>query len=514
VTDLDTVTDSRLITKKSTDRSSEKTIVNHTTSLCPQCKNAIDATIYEYANHEVWMHKHCATHGDFKICLSDNATWYKNTRSLSQPTYPQHLRPPLAFSKQQDLGCPFDCGPCTIHQQKTRLPIVTITSACNLDCPKCYVHNKNSAAYYINEQEFEDTLTHIIRQNPDAELLNITGGEPTLHPQFLQLIEMCRTKGFRRVSVCTNGILLANDENFLRRFAELGGRVALSFDSFDDDANYKLNGSHLLKIKTRCMDLLEKYNVGTTLIPVISKGINDHEIGDIVRYAFSKKNLRHIELHTITFTGPGGSQFDRNARINMHEVLTLIDQQCDGLITKNDFVPSPCAHPLCYQIAYFLCDPKDGTAISFSRFLDKQTIYDCLTDSLYLEPSARLQQALQQAMSELWVKDDEQSLRILGILKHALDYVFPSDRAITHEESLRRSEELVKAIYLHSHMDEENFDVERIAQCCDADCYPDGSSIPVCAYNILYRDKEEHFKAQPLQWHARQGGAMKIQLIR
>jgi len=460
------------------------------------------------------MHKYCNSHGEQKSRLSDNAEWYKNTRALKQPDYPQYLNPPPKISKKLELGCPFDCGPCEIHQQKIRLPIVTITSACNLDCPKCYVHNKNQEAYHISLEDFSATLDQIIQQNPDAELLNITGGEPTMHPQFLQLIEMCHDKGFRRISVCSNGIIMANDESFLQRFAELGGRVALSFDSFDDDANFALNGSHLLKIKTRCMDLLEKYNVGTTLIPVISKGINEHEIGDIVRYAFSKRNLRHIEFHTITFTGPGGSQFDRSARINLHEVLTLVEQQCGDLIGKDDFIPSPCAHPLCYQVAYFLIDPEDGTAISFTRFLDKPTIYACLSNSLYLEPSNKLQQAMRDAMDQLWLNDDDQSKRVLRILKHALDHVFPSDRAITQEESLRRSEGLVKAIYLHSHMDEENFDVERIAQCCDADCYPDGSSIPVCAYNILYRDKEEHFKAQPLQWHARHGGAMQIKLIR
>ena len=491
-----------------------KRVINTSTSLCVHCKNAIDATIYEYANNEVWMHKYCEAHGEQKSRLSDDAEWYKNTRSLRQPDFPQYLNPPSQISKNLEHGCPFDCGPCQIHQQKIRLPIVTITSACNLDCPKCYVHNKNQEAYHISLQDFSETLDNIIQQNPDAELLNITGGEPTMHPHFLQLIEICHAKGFRRISVCSNGIIMANDEQFLKRFAELGGRVALSFDSFDDDANYALNGSHLLRIKTRCMDLLEKYNVGTTLIPVISKGINDHEIGDIVRYAFSKRNLRHIEFHTITFTGPGGSQFDRSARINMHEVLTLVEQQCADLISKSDFVPSPCAHPLCYQIAYFLVDPEDGAAISFTRFLNKQTIYECLSGSLYLEPSEKLQQAMRDAMNDLWLNDDAQSQRILKILKHALDYVFPSQRAISQEESLRRSEELVKAIYLHSHMDEENFDVERIAQCCDADCYPDGSSIPVCAYNILYREKEEHFKAQPLQWHARSGGAMNIKLIR
>jgi hypothetical protein len=321
---------------------------------------------------------------------------------------------------------------------------------------------------------------------------------------------MCHASGIHRVSVCTNGIVLANDEALTKRFAELEGRVALSFDSFDDDANYLLNGARLYATKTRCMELLEKYNIGTTLIPVVAKGINDHELGKIIDYAFSKRNVRHIEFHTMTYTGPGGVSFDRSTRITLNEVLQRIEQQTAGRICRDDFVASPCAHALCYQIAYFILDPEDGTPIPFSRFLDKNTLYECLADHLYLEPTPRLEKAIQHALDDVWCRDDEDATRILRVLKHALTYIFPADRAISRQESIRRSESLVKAIYVHSHMDEENFDVERIAQCCDSNCYPDGSSIPVCAYNILYRDKEEHFNIQPLPWHERKGGEMQV----
>jgi uncharacterized radical SAM superfamily Fe-S cluster-containing enzyme len=337
-------------------------------------------------------------------------------------------------------------------------------------------------------------------------LINFTGGDPTLHPQLVEFLQLSHAAGIHRVSICTNGIALARDENLVKRLGELGARVALSFDSLETGPDFQLNGANLIKLKHDCLALLAKHKVSTTLIPVVSKGINDHELGKLIDLAFSQTNIRHIEFHTITFTGPGGAGFNRNARISMHEVLERVESQTQGLIKVADFVPSPCAHPLCYQIAYFLMDPFLGTPIAFNAFLDKATIYDCLSERLYLEPSARLERALRGAIERLWIEDSAQSQHLLRVLKHMLRAVFPPDKSISREESLRRSELYVKAIYVHSHMDEETFDNERIMQCCDSNCYADGSSIPVCAYNVLYRETEPRFNSQPVRWINRGGG--------
>jgi hypothetical protein len=455
------------------------------------------------------MEKRCPDHGFQEVQLSGDAAWYERTRALSSRPNPprQHVQP-------IHEGCPFDCGPCAAHEQQARLPVVTITSACNLECPICYVHNKNDSPFHMDREEFARVLAHLRdAHGGDLDLVNLTGGEPTLHPHFLDFLEMANEAGVHRVSICTNGVRLAKDEALVARLASLGARIALSFDSFDADADHRLQGAHLVDLKLSVMDLLEKYDVDTTLIPVMTRGINDHEIGQILRYALQKRNVRHVEVHTITYTGQGGTSFDRSGRIGMREVLARIEETTGGLLRAGDFIPSPCAHPLCYQIAYLLLDPEGGDPVPFSRFVDEATLSACLSEHLYLEPTPRLEAALRDAINRLWAEEETpEGERTLRILKDVIARMFPADRAISREEALRVSERASKAVYVHSHMDEETFDTERVAQCCDLNCYADGRTIPVCSYNVLYREREPRFMREPVT-RARRGGARYLPVI-
>jgi uncharacterized radical SAM superfamily Fe-S cluster-containing enzyme len=476
-----------------------------TQSLCRVCKNAVPATVLS-RGAEIWMEKRCPEHGEQEVQLSDDAGWYERTRA----TKPRLITP--SSRKPVHLGCPFDCGACEQHQQGVRLPVITITSSCNLDCPICYVYNKNENAFFMGREEFGQILSHLVQGSLGGtlELLNLTGGEPTLHPELLDFLAMARAAGIHRVSLCTNGIKLARDEALVAKLAELGARIALSFDSFEEEADYVLQGAHLVELKLRCLELLEKYDVDTTLIPVMTRGVNEAEVGRILQFAMGLRNVRHVEVHTMTYTGQGGTTFGsgRTGRISMHEVLRTIEKTTGGWLRPGDFVPSPCAHPLCYQVAYLLVDPTGGPPVPFTRFLSPETLYDCLADHLYLEPTPRLERAFRDAIDQVWATSPPDSERILRLLKDLLGRLFPTDRELTAEQALRVSEDSAKAVYVHSHMDEETFDVERIQQCCDSDCFADGSTIPVCAYNILYRDKQERFMKRPRAWDERRRGKL------
>jgi uncharacterized radical SAM superfamily Fe-S cluster-containing enzyme len=198
----------------------------------------------------------------------------------------------------------------------------------------------------------------------------------------------------------------------------------------------------------------------------------------------------------------------------MFEVLQRIESATNGQLMPADFVSSPCAHSLCYQIAYLLVDPDGGRAIPFSRFMPKAAIVDALSDRLYLEPGPKLESALRDAIDRLWTEDGDDAQRALRLLKRLLVEMFPSDRSLSARAAMEAGERAVKAIYVHSHMDEETFDTERAVECCDSNCYPDGTTIPVCNYNVLYREKERHFNLQPLVWGARTGGQKSFPAMR
>jgi 7,8-dihydro-6-hydroxymethylpterin dimethyltransferase len=480
-------------------------LIHTTTSLCRTCKEAVPARVVALASGEVMMRKACAEHGAQEVRLSTSAAWYEQTRAIEQ-----RFAPPRVIKKQVELGCPFDCGPCTSHTQKVRLPVVTITSACNLDCPICYVHNKNDDAYHMPIEDFAAILEHLRTDHGgELDIINLTGGEPTMHPRLFEMLAMARAAGIHRITVCSNGIRLAKNEAFVAELARYGARIALSFDTFDPHADKLLQGAHMLATKLRCLELCEKYGVDVTLIPVMTRGVNDHEIGKILEVALASRTVRHVEVHTMTFTGQSGASFDRAGRISMYEVLEEIERTTGGLLRPDDFVSSPCAHPLCYQIAYLLVDPDGDPAIPFTRFMPASELYEALSERLYLEPSPQLEDSLKAAIDRLWAEADDadtEAARTLRLLRRMLDAMFPTDRALTHEQAMRAGEQAIKAVYVHSHMDEETFDVERAVDCCDSNCYADGTTIPVCNYNVLYREKEARFNVEPARWGTRSGG--------
>lgn len=484
-------------------------LLHETTSLCAACKNALPARVVEGEAGDVWMEKACPAHGPQRARIAGDAAWYERTRALGAIDHrPRHVRREVVH------GCPFDCGPCASHTQKVRLPVVTITSACDLDCPICYVHNKNAGAFHMDRDEFARVLDHLVEgSDGDLDLINLTGGEPLLHPHVAEFVEMAHARGIHRVSVCTNGIRLVKDRALLDRLAAAGARMALSFDTFEHGPDYALQGANLVDLKLRCLELLEQYAVDTTLIPVMTRGYNDREIGRIIDLGLRLKCVRHLEIHTITYTGQGGVHFDRSGRIAMDEVLARIGETSNGLLRPSDFIPSPCAHPLCYQIAYLLMDESGGPPVPFLRFLDGRTMYECLTDHLYLEPTPRLERAMQDAIDRLWSEGQEPEARTLGLLDRLLRALFPTGKPLAPAEALRVSERAAKAVYVHSHMDEETFDVERAYQCCDSNCYADGSTIPVCNYNVLYREKEPRFMTEPRRWNERAGGRRSLPIV-
>jgi len=465
------------------------TLIRTTTSLCAVCKRAAPAEIWRTGGRVV-MRKVCDVHGPSEVIVSSNAAWYDRIVGFAPV-----LTPPRA-TKPVSQGCPFDCGPCTSHEQQAQLPIVPITSACNLDCPICYTHNKNESAFHMTEAQLRAILRHLRAADPDRRIVNLTGGEPTQHPQFERLVELCAEEGLHRITVSTHGLRFLKEERLLERLAKLGARIVLSFDSFKPQTNQQMLGGNFLDGKLRVLELLEKYDVETTLLPVLARGVNDDEVGALVKLALEKRFIRSLELHTMTFTGHNGASFDRAGRYTTYDVLSDLEAQTAGVLQIDDFVPSPAAHPLCYLVTYVL-QLDDGRWIPFPRFMPGSDLRELLAGMLYLEPTLHVEQKLGDVINRLWAGEIESADAepILARLRALTQSVF--ERGLASSERLRRAEASAKAIYIHAHMDEDTFDTDRIRQCCVGIREPDGTNIPSCAYNTLYRDRDARFAAKP-----------------
>ena len=458
-----------------------------TTSLCPECRRSVPAVV-ERRGAAMVMTKVCPDHGGVEVIVAHDADWYERIHA-----WPAVTRAPAA-PRPVDRGCPFDCGPCAQHQQTAMLPIVPITSACNLDCPICYTHNNNDSAYHMSEAELRAILAHVRATDPERRIINLTGGEPTLHPQFARLLELCHEEGIHRITVSTHGLGLLKDEALVARLAALDARVILSFDSLDDATNVAMLGATVTDAKLRALEVLGRHGVATTLLPVIAGGHNDHELGALVRLALDRDHVRSLELHTMTFTGQGGLGFDPAARLTADQVLHAVAAQTDGLLAVDDFVPSPAAHPTCYQVAYLL-RLGDGRWLPFSRFMSWAELCAMLDGMLYLEPGPAVERTLADVIDRLWADDGPDAEAVLAALRGLVDAAFAP--ALAPLERLRASERWSKAVYVHAHMDEHTFDTDRIQQCCVGIREPDGRNIPSCAYNVLYRNRDARFTRTP-----------------
>ena len=256
------------------------------------------------------------------------------------------------------------------------------------------------------------------------------------------MLEIAKEEGVHRVTVCSNGIRLVKDRAFAEGLAKLGARVALSFDTFDEAADVAMQGARMLDIKQASVALCDELGIDVTLIPVVTRGYNDHELGRLIDYSVQHASIRHVELHTMTYTGQSGASFDRAGRISLVEVLDAIARQTNGLLTRSDFVTSPCAHPLCYQVAYLLVDPSGAPPIPYTRFLSRETLRDCLGEHLYLEPSAKLESAMKDAVMRLFAQEDAESERALRLIKAQIAALFPTNGEVSAEEALHRAEKI------------------------------------------------------------------------
>jgi uncharacterized radical SAM superfamily Fe-S cluster-containing enzyme len=469
-----------------TRRPSDHVYYSMTKGLCGVCKGAVDAKVI-FRGGAVYLDKFCPTHGKQECLIASSVEWYLDCLSFVAPN-----TPPKRVSKPVEKGCPFDCGACASHQQKVYLPVVPITSACNLDCPICYTVNKNDHAHRLSREQMQAIIDRLKEEHDEVDIINFTGGEPTLHPQLPEFLQMCRDAGIRRLTVSTNGLKLLNEE-YVKILAALDTRIVLSLDTFRPEVDKVLLGANTVGAKLRALDLLEQHDVATTILPAVAAGLNDSEVGQLLELVLARRNMRSLELHTLCFTGQGGVGFQRTARITIPDLHRRIEEATAGAIGWRDFVPSPLAHPHCYSICYLLM-LDGGGYVPFTRLASRATLFELLQDSLYIEPRERLEEVFRGIIDDLWANPEKipESGRVLATVKRLLRELYPP-RPLPILERQRIAERSTRAVYIHSHMDEENFDVARVMKCCVGVPETDGSNIPTCSYNVLYREKDQRF---------------------
>ena len=182
-----------------------------TRSICPECKRVIDAQII-LRHNQVFMRKRCPQHGWFEGLISSDAQMYVGSSAFNKPG-----SLPLQFSTEVEEGCPLDCGLCPEHKQHTCLALIEVNTGCNLNCPVCFADA--GEGFSLTLEEVERMLDRLLELEGEPEVVQFSGGEPTIHPDILEMVRAAKARGIPNVMINTNGVRIARDNRFLE---ELG----------------------------------------------------------------------------------------------------------------------------------------------------------------------------------------------------------------------------------------------------------------------------------------------------
>jgi uncharacterized radical SAM superfamily Fe-S cluster-containing enzyme len=440
-----------------------------TMSLCETCLKLIHAKI-TIEGDDAFHVKRCPDHGTQKTLISTDAAYFKSCKDFIKPG-----NLPLQYQSRTHYGCPYDCGLCPDHEQHSCLALIEINDECNLTCPVCFAGSSPQRTRHRTLSEVDAMLETLVASEGNPDLVQISGGEPTIHPQIIEILRLAKSKPIRHVMVNTNGIRIATDKAFVAELAKLkpGFEVYLQFDSLRREALENLRGADLRKVREQALANLEEAGISTTLVCVVKKGVNDGEIGDIVRHALSYTCVRGITFQPVQDAGRN-LDFDKNRdRIVLSDIRRAIATQAGEVFAAEDIIPLPC-NPDSISIAYGL---RDGTSVTpITQLLPKDELLaapNTISFERYPQIKARMFDLLSLASS------GERTKTVLGELLCCLPKIeVPSD--LGYDKVFR--------IVIVQFLDKYNFCIATVKRSCIHFVTPQKKIIPFDTYNLFYRE--------------------------
>lgn len=447
------------------------TYYDFTLSLCPVCLKRVDAKIV-FKNDNVYMLKNCTEHGFAKILIATDVDYYKNLRNYNKPS-----EMPLRFNTKTHYGCPYDCGLCQDHEQHSCLTVVEITDRCNLSCPTCYAMSSPHYGRHRTLEEVERMLDIIVANEGEPDVVQISGGEPTVHPDFFAILEIAKKKPIKHLMVNTNGIRIAKDREFTKRLATYmpDFEVYLQFDSFKPEALIALRGQDLTDVRLKALEHLNDFNLSTTLVVTLQKGVNDDEIGRIIEFALQQPCVRGVTFQPTQVAGRLANFDPATDRITMTDVRQRIIDQTH-LFEPNDLIPVPC-NPDALIMGYAL--KLAGQVVPLTRYIDPAQLLNNGRNTIVYEQDSNLHNHLLKIFST-GISVDKVEENMKQLLCCLPEIQAPG---LTYDNLFR--------IIIMRFIDAYDFDVRAIKKSCVHIVHKDGRIIPFETMNLFYRDEKE-----------------------
>ncbi|WP_417371173.1 radical SAM protein [Gelidibacter japonicus] len=449
------------------------TYYDFTLSLCHVCLKRVDAKIV-FEDGNVYMLKRCNEHGNSKVLIADDIEYYKNIRNYNKPS-----ETPYIFNTKTHYGCPYDCGLCPDHEQHSCLSIVEVTDRCNLTCPTCYAGSSPTFGRHRTLEEIKKMLDVIVKNEKEPDVVQISGGEPTIHPQFFEILDYAKTLPIRHVMLNTNGIKIAKDKAFAARLKTYAPdfEIYLQFDSFEDSVLRELRGADLAAIRQQALDNLNELNLSTTLVVTLQKGLNDHEIGKIIDFALKQKCVRGVTLQPTQIAGRLEHFNPETDRMTLTEVRRKILEQTE-VFNGDDLLPVPC-NPDALVMGYAL---KLGDEVfPLTRYINPNDLLDNSKNTIVYEQD----EMLHGKMIELFSTGN--SVEVAEENLKSIMCCLPNIEApnLGYDNLFR--------VIIMQFIDAYNFDVRAIKKSCVHIVNKDYKIIPFETMNLFYRDDKKDY---------------------
>ncbi len=501
-------------------------------SLCPACAEEkrwqamlIPALVFE-KDGKISLRKECPRHGLWVDHYWEDANYYFKQMKFASPGI--ELENPQVEKELNEIVCPNDCGLCKQHKSHTALANIVVTNRCDLSCWYCFFYQKrDEPVYEPSLEQIREMLRMLKNERPVAcNAVQLTGGEPSIRDDIVEIIKMCREEGFEHVQFNTNGIRFSRDPELVKRIVEAGANVIyMSFDGVTPETNPK----NFWEVPKAIENVRKTRKAGIVLVPTVIGSYNTHELGDIIRYAaYNIDVVRGVNFQPVSLVGMMPRKEREKQRVTIPKVIKCIEEQTDGQIALEDFYCVPCVsaisdfveaikgrpqyrfstHFACGAATYIFLDGKRFVPIT--RFVDVEGLFEYLEELAMEIKNSRVKKLktiisagklLAKLDSFIYKDKQPKGLNLARMIRQALISGSYDGLKEFHYRSL--------FIGMMHFMDTYNYDVDRVERCCIHYAMPNGKIVPFCAFNVipeLYRDSvQREYSIPAREWEKRTG---------
>ena len=425
--------------------------IGRTQSVCPVCLTRIPAVKTVGEDGNIYLEKKCWEHGSFRTLI-----WEGNLDSyLGWAAGDSNAPVTPVRAREAERGCPNDCGLCQNHERDGCCVLLELTNRCNLRCPVCFASAGEQKPHDLPLEEIGKQYD-LLMEHGGPFNIQLSGGEPTMRDDLEKIIALGKEKGFTFFQLNTNGIRLAREDGYAAHLAKAGVSVVfLQFDGLDDKIYQTLRGAALAETKLRAIENCKAAGLPVVLVPTVAPGVNDHALGDILRFALAHApHVRGVHIQPISYFGRCGLEAPEK-RLTIPAVLRRIEEQTEGLMKASDFGGGGAESPYCSFHASYLRKP-DGSLKALPR---RRSQCCCVRSS-----DARDFVSRQWSGKASCCDGDSDTASLDAFLQKTVENTFTVSGMVFQ--------------------DAYNLDLDRLRRCYICEVDTQKGMIPFCAYNL------------------------------